>query len=439
MLSIVTLHVAKDARDYYEKDNYYTKDNEASQAASRWFGKGAALLGLSGPVNLNDFEQCLEGKLPNGVQLGRIEQGEIVHRPGYDLTFSAPKSVSILWGIGHDKRLETAHDEAVNLALDYVERQMMQTRLSRNNQVGFEQVDNLTAALFRHDISREQDPQLHTHCVLINAVLCEDRGWRSIASETLFQQKITAGVIYRAALAHQLKQRGYQLTLLPEGFFEIKGVPKPVLAHFSTRRAQIEETLNQRGESGGKAAAKAALETRAPKTTVDRDALHTRWVNDCQAHHFNPEPIIEASKTHEPEPSQYTAEEALNYAIAHCSEKESVFPDHLLIRAGLSLGLGDIQVADMERVIAQAYRDGRLLQTRNGWCTTPEAKHLEEHLITCMLAEQNTLEPLASESQINHYQGNIDITYTPGQRQAIQLILTNRDRFCGDSRRCRDG
>ena len=99
---------------YYERDGYYAKDDPDHRAASAWTGKGADALGLSGPVDPDVFTAILEGRVPDGPQLGRPgKDGEIVHRPGRDLTLSAPKSVSLAALVGGDARVAEAHGRAV--------------------------------------------------------------------------------------------------------------------------------------------------------------------------------------------------------------------------------------------------------------------------------------------------------------------------------------
>ena len=116
MLSIGALTSAAQGASYYERDGYYAKDDPEHRAASGWFGKGAEELGLKGPVDPEVFRAVLEGKVPDGsgTELGRRgRDGEILHRPGRDLTFSAPKSVSIAALVGGDGRIVEAHDRAV--------------------------------------------------------------------------------------------------------------------------------------------------------------------------------------------------------------------------------------------------------------------------------------------------------------------------------------
>ena len=108
---------------YFERDGYYTKDDPAHREASAWAGKGAEELGLSGPVDSDTFKAILEGKVPDGPHLGkRGKDGEIHHRPGRDVTMSAPKSVSLLAMIGGDERIVTAHDRAVKTTLGWIEK-----------------------------------------------------------------------------------------------------------------------------------------------------------------------------------------------------------------------------------------------------------------------------------------------------------------------------
>ena len=115
---------------YYERDGYYAKDDPDHRAASAWAGKGAEVLGLSGPVDPDVFTAILEGRVPDGPQLGRPgKDGEIVHRPGRDLTLSAPQSVSLAALVGGDARVAEAHGRAVKRTLSWVEERVVETRM----------------------------------------------------------------------------------------------------------------------------------------------------------------------------------------------------------------------------------------------------------------------------------------------------------------------
>ena len=111
--------------------------------------------------------RLLNGELPNGIVLKRGQEGK--HQPGWDLTFSAPKSVSLLALVGEDSRVMEAHNEAVTEALRYLEATTAQARIKQDGKTTIETTGNWIIARFNHDTSRELDPQLHTHAVVINA------------------------------------------------------------------------------------------------------------------------------------------------------------------------------------------------------------------------------------------------------------------------------
>ncbi len=287
MLSIGALSSAAQAASYYEQDGYYAKEDPEHREASAWAGKGADELGLKGPVDPGTFRAVLEGKVPDGSgqQLGRRgKDGEILHRPGRDLTFSAPKSVSIAALVGDDRRIVDVHDRAVVAALDWIERNAAETRLKDPETGRVVRAGNqkIVAATFRHDTSRNLDPQLHTHTVLANMVQGEDGRWRSMANEKLYGAKMLLGALYRSELARGLKDLGYRLEKThADGRFEIAGVPREAIEAFSSRRTEIEAAMEERGLGASadnpRVAERAALLTRANKRDIDRDELGGVW------------------------------------------------------------------------------------------------------------------------------------------------------------------
>lgn len=182
--SVAGLKSAGQAASYYESDDYYS---EGGEAPSAWFGEGAKALGLEGEVDRAAFKRGLEGELPNGQQLGTIRNGERQHRPGWDMTFSAPKSVSIMAEVAGDRRLIAAHDQAVKTALAYVERHGAATRIRTGGDIRTVETGKLAVATFRHNTSREQDPQLHSHSVILNATQDKDGSWRSVESLAFYR------------------------------------------------------------------------------------------------------------------------------------------------------------------------------------------------------------------------------------------------------------
>src|SRR5579885_891916 len=285
MLSTSIIKNVDQASHYFsQRDNYYTREEGLEQ--SEWWGKGAEKLNLSGFVADKQFTELLQGKLPNGEQLGKMVNGEIKHRPGWDLTLSVPKSVSIMIYIGDDKRLVQAEREALFATLSYIERSCSQARVKIGDKITYQNTGNMVAALYYHDLSRAKDPQKHTHCVVMNMTERSDQKWRSQASQIgRYDQNAKGEIngfiervdhhrryfskIYETELAYRVKQLGYEITTdTKSGKFEIVGISQEVLDFFSKRRLEIEKHLKQRGLSGGEAANVAALATRDAKENV---------------------------------------------------------------------------------------------------------------------------------------------------------------------------
>ena len=192
---------------YYQRDGYYAKDDPAHLEASAWAGKGAEALGLSGPVDPDTFQAILEGKVPDGPHLGkRGKDGEIEHRPGRDVTMSAPKSVSFVAMVGGDERIVEAHDRAVRTTLGWIEKNAVQTRIQDGTTGAMVHAGDqkTVVATFRHDTSRNLDPQLHTHCVIANMAQGADNRWRTMVNDGLYRQQKAISAIYRAELAEGL-------------------------------------------------------------------------------------------------------------------------------------------------------------------------------------------------------------------------------------------
>ncbi len=297
MLSVAKITNANQAGTYYNSpDKYYDKDN--GDFGSKWGGKGAAHLGLIGEVLPEDFIRLLEGRINQETHLGRLAKGgELQHVPGWDFTFSAPKSVSILALAGKDRRLVDAHVKASESAMKHIEAYMARTRVKKDNKAEYESVDNLLYASYIHTESRKHDPQLHIHNVIMNAVMDSNGQWRSLETMKMYEGKMMAGLIYRSTLARLVKSLGYEIEITnrEKAFFDIKGVPESLMKDMSKRRSIIEGEAEQRGLFDAESMAKVTLYSRDTKTHIEQAELQAIWEAEVKESGVDLNAIIEDS------------------------------------------------------------------------------------------------------------------------------------------------
>lgn len=269
MLSSKGIKAGSDAASYYDnlaKEDYYTAGGEPP---GRWIGSGAERLELAGHVQKGELGAAMQGFHPHTGEALTARVGD-AHKPGEDLTFSAPKSVSIAWAAGDEatrRAISDAQQRAVESAIKHAEQSgAFRTQHGHNGIDKQEYTGGLVVATFEHSTSRNGDPQLHTHGIVLNI---SDSG-RNIDFDG--KQKMALGAAYRAELATELQKLGFQIER-DKSSFRIADIPKELERDFSTRRQEIEKELKQHGMSGGKASAAATLATRETKGEVDREKL----------------------------------------------------------------------------------------------------------------------------------------------------------------------
>lgn len=295
---MLNLHrLAPGAESYYLDqvvsgiEDYYTEEGEAP---GYWLASSHQL-DLMGLVRPEDLRAVLTGLDPrSGEQLHRAKNRKV---PGWDLTFRAPKSVSILWGLGEpavSAQVVAAHDEAVARAVAYMEEVAAFTRTGRN---GVERTPTagFIAAGFRHRTSRDGDPLLHTHVLVANSVRAADGRWRTIDASALYEHAKTGGYVYQAQLRHELTTRlGVAWTPVHDGLADIDGVDPELVGLFSKRREQIERTMAEWGLTSAKAAQVSTLETRRAKVvSPERLSDHTaRWRSESLTIGIDPADLL---------------------------------------------------------------------------------------------------------------------------------------------------
>lgn len=279
---------SKGAEDYYL---------ENGQSPTEMIGGALERLGVSPEHDSLTFEQLFRGQDKEGNPL--TEGKSDTRRPGWDLTFSAPKSVSVAWAVadeGLQRQIETAHDHAVKEAMGYLETQVNTVSVGRGSRsangtmkVQMEKA-KIASSLFRHGTSREQDPAIHTHAVLFNLVVRSDGKIMSLNSSEFHKRKKEIGAIYRSVLAHNLQEIGFSVER--DGFsFKLTGISQSVEKHFSRRREQIEQFMKSNGTNSAKASDVAALITREGKLEQPPEVLKQEWRDRASTYELTPSKI----------------------------------------------------------------------------------------------------------------------------------------------------
>jgi conjugative relaxase-like TrwC/TraI family protein len=304
MLSVAKLTPGQES--YYERsvaaglDDYYAGRGESPGV---WTGRGGAELGLEGVVGDGQLGALIRGRAPLSRQQlrrhskartitveridpntgdRRVEQKKLSPVAGFDLVFSVPKSVSLLHALGSEETRRTvneAHTAAWRAALSYLEDEACVVRRGRNGVIR-ERGPGFVAAAYQHRTSRAQDPHLHTHVIVANmARRPSDGKWRALDGEAILKTyRLAAGYLYQAHLRAELSRLlGVEWDKPSKGLADLKGVPRSVIAEFSTRRAQVVEHMSEQETAGFYAAQVAAVETRERKEHVDLARLREEW------------------------------------------------------------------------------------------------------------------------------------------------------------------
>ena len=467
MLSTQPLRSTELAQYYSGQENYYTQGGETVQRGL-WWGKGAAALGLQGAVDAQVLTTLSQGQLPSGQLLGRVQEGKHEHRPGWDLTFSAPKSVSLLALLG-DRATCSIISEAVLAAaqstLRWIEEKGSRARVTHQGNTTAVATHNLTAALFFHDLSRAADPQLHVHAVVLNMTKRPDGVWRSLASqikgyrqntldpplgflEHVRHQQHLYGTIFRSELALRLKEQGFILQVdAAQGFFEVAGISAAAQAAYSSRAQQIQEHIGLRSQSGAKAKSVATLLTRPAKGLMDAERLHALWQEKGRAAGVDAFTEVAAvlqevvlQKTPLPRESNACARAALERAIAQCSDRHTALRGTMLIQAAMTHTLGIASTQTILAAFEKLQTEGQLVAlgaSHSDRYTTPDVLAQEQQLITAA----KTLQPLAPALTPAALQAFLaeHATLYPCQKAALQLLFLHPQRVQACSGAARSG
>ena len=408
-------------------------------APSAWGGALAAEMGLSGPVNAKTFKALLKGCAPDGEQFAEQSPDR---RMGKDLTFNAPKSVSLAALVAGDRRILEAHDRANRRAMEWVEERYVTARYGKAGKE-VERTGEAVWASYRHEDTRtaggHADPHLHTHNILLNVTRGRDGALRALDLDFGVDGVKLAGAVYQAELARELLAAGYQLRQTENGF-ELAAVTDAQIEAFSGRSAQIEAELARQGLDRRSASATqkvaANMATREGKTSLSEDELRWEWRSRGREVGLGLDDLKGATPQEAEPVDPVTAGDALKYGTDHLSERESVIHTQSVQMHALRAGMVHGVTIDILNKEIDAARDaGALIDGGVGKLVAREVLEREASNLAAVAAGRGTLPPLTAEAgaqaRISAREAINGFTFSAGQRQAVVDALTTLDQFWG--------
>ncbi len=346
---VTTLKGGGAGRYYTERLPSYYLDGD--EPPGRWWGRGADHLDLQAEIDPDAFLAVMAGQHPaTGHDLGRRYGEESVR--GYDATFSAPKSVSVLFGLGDaevGQQVIEAHEKAVGAVLGWIESHA-HTRMRYRGHVMCVDAEGIVVGVFRQHASRKLDPQLHTHAVIANRVAAPDGRWLALDARTIKLDQRTLSALYHANLRSELTRRlGVRWQAPEHGISEIAGIDPAVLAEFSQRtddvRRRLEEKLDRFGTELDRAPTaserwrlerEAVLDSRPSKphgpTAAD---LRQEWRERIRVLGHDSRTVVSHMIGHRRRPwgiDPGTAAHVVDRALASLSERQSTWRRAELVR-----------------------------------------------------------------------------------------------------------
>lgn len=432
MLSIKAITLDTDYHQYLV-DDYYL-DGELGG----WTGQGAARLGLLGHVTREEFQALRRGFALDGRALVK-NAGSKKRQVGWDLTLSMPKSLAVIWSEADPvlrRRIRLAHFRAVKFALGYLERTSAFIRLGKGGEV--RERCGLVVGTFNHAASRELDPEPHTHCVVFNLGVTESGNTGAILSKPFYRQKMTAGALYRAALA-DIVEREFAFGIKNDGkTWDVDGVPRKLMRVYSKRRAQILEEMDREGDHSTEAASRATEKTKRKKVKVSEADLYDGWHETNREHGFTEQSIASLRRTpkdlnpyHEValiarqavdrllgEQSYFTEAELLR-EIAIRAPGRGIFPTLLYDAVDHILGDRDLIVRVGDRRGEMRYTTPSMLQLEESFIKLLDASRRDQrHVVDPTNVDRKLKEklPLLPEMPEDDYVRNRE------QREAIEHL-----------------
>lgn len=440
MLSISNPQKAAQAETYYTEENYYQKNSEIGY----FRGEALSELGIQENqiITQEIYLSLLHGFNPKDNTPLTKGAGSQDRRAGIDLTFSAPKSVSTLLEIAEANSFTTlankireAHDNAVKLSMEKVERDYLHTRVSIEGKIRSVKADGMIYASFQHDTSRALDPQLHTHNFIFTPVLKNGK-FNAHTNEAFFNNKLYLGQFYRNELAYNLNKLGFtiEITSIQKGLFELKEIPKDIQEEFSKRSKEIkslEEKYKKKypKESLTEIKARITQESKKAKTKVDREEVRETNRKRANKLGYNRKWLskLMIKIENRPTPIQNRTKQALNYlnkSLIAITNQESTFSKEEILKYAMKFSL---KYSLRESEIIEQFKNSSIFKLGKNIYSTKEMITIEKEIIKEVRHGQHSL-PHSIQEIIGKPITSLD-ELTFDQKKMVEMILNTKDRY----------
>ncbi|MGE3424818.1 MAG: MobF family relaxase [Dehalococcoidia bacterium] len=411
------------AKSYYTTADYYM---EGQELHGIWRGQGAARLGLTGAIEREDWDALADNLDPDTGEKLTVRQKE-GRRVGYDFTFNAPKSLSLLYSLTEDERLLGAFRDAVNATMADMEAEM-EVRVRKAGSMQDRTTGNMVWGEYTHLTSRPvdgvPDPQLHTHAFVFNVSYDDhEQRWKAGQFGNLMRSRKYFEAVFHSDLARRIEQLGID-TKRTAGGWDIAGLDKQTLGKFSRRTAEIEALARKLGITDPLQKDALGARTRSAKvkelTMPELQKEWRSWLTESEsgqidglARRVGGRPLAE-DKTE--------AAAAAERAIEHAFARQSVVPERELLAAALRQGYGKVSRETMEKEMARAdvirvKRGDRML------VTTRSVLDEETRMLDFAREGRGTCQPIAPvRTHTNRQWLNAE------QKRAVAHVLGSRDR-----------
>lgn len=413
MLRITTNKSSASAKSYYSQglstQDYYS---EKEEIIGKWYGVASAKLGLNGDITKEQFSDLCDNLHPS-TQEQLTPRNNAERRVGYDFTFSANKSVSLVQALGTDEQREQILDafrSSVHETMADIEK-AVQTRVRVGGAFENRDTANLAYGEFVHFTSRpidgKPDPQLHSHCFVMNATFDEkENRWKAAELGQIKENAPYYEALFQSKFADKIQKLGFEVERSKNGF-EIKGIRQETIDKFSRRSEAIEKIAAEKGITSDKDKDGLGALTRESKrhglspseqkkdwlsrlSDGEKDGIDTVCIKAASRRAF----AVEKKKEVEYSDPKKEAVQAVAFAINHHLERKSVATEKEVLATALKSSLGQTSPELVQKAFKERTDVIKVTEKSKVWITTKEALNEEKKLIKNALELKGMAKPI---------------------------------------------